>query len=60
MSTTIAPPKRPEIKTTLPGPKGQQIVKADHQFVTPSYPRPEWQLVAERASGVWVEDGVTN
>lgn len=56
MSTTIAPPKRPEIKTALPGPKGQQIVKADHQFVTPSYPRPEWQLVAESASGVWVED----
>ncbi len=56
MSTTIAPPKRPEIKTALPGPKGQQIVKADHEFVTPSYPRPEWQLVAESASGVWVED----
>jgi 4-aminobutyrate aminotransferase len=56
MSTTIAPPKRPEIKTALPGPKGQQIVKADHEFVTPSYPRPEWQLVAESASGVWVKD----
>lgn len=56
MFTTIAPPKRPEIKTALPGPKGQQIVKADHEFVTPSYPRPEWQLVAESASGVWVTD----
>ncbi len=56
MSTTIAPPKRPEIKTALPGPKGQQIVAADHQFVTPSYPRPDWQLVAERAAGVWVTD----
>ncbi|MFN2455174.1 MAG: acetyl ornithine aminotransferase family protein [Pyrinomonadaceae bacterium] len=54
--STIAPPKRPEIKTTLPGPKGQAIVKADHQYVTPSYPRPDWQLVAERAQGVWVED----
>ncbi len=56
MSTTIAPPKRPEIKTALPGPKGQQIVAADHQYITPSYPRPEWQLVAERAAGVWVTD----
>lgn len=55
-TTTIAPPKRPEIKTALPGPKGQEIIKADAQFVTPSYPRPAWELVAERASGVWVED----
>src|SRR5438105_2478403 len=54
--TTLAPPKRPEIKTALPGPKGTQIVAADHQFVTPSYPRPSFQLVVERAAGVWVED----
>lgn len=56
MSTTIAPPKRPEIKTALPGPKGQEIVRADAQYVTPSYPRPSFKLVAERAQGVWVED----
>ena len=54
--STIAPPKRPEIKTALPGPKGLEIVQADHQFVTQSYPRPNWQLVVESASGVWVED----
>ncbi|MDT5123199.1 MAG: 4-aminobutyrate aminotransferase [Acidobacteriota bacterium] len=54
--TTLAPPKRPEIKTALPGPKGTQIVAADHQFVTPSYPRPSFKLVAKRAAGVWVED----
>ena len=37
MSTsTMAPPKYPEIKTTLPGPKGQEIIAADAQFVTPS------------------------
>ncbi len=53
--TTLAPPKRPEIKTALPGPKGQEIIAAD-QFVTPSYPRPSFKLVAERAQGVWVED----
>ncbi|HYY58557.1 MAG TPA: acetyl ornithine aminotransferase family protein [Pyrinomonadaceae bacterium] len=54
--STIAPPKRPEIKTALPGPKGKEIVKADAQYVTPSYPRPDWELVVERAEGVWVED----
>jgi 4-aminobutyrate aminotransferase len=54
--STLAPPKRPEIKTELPGPKGRQIVEADAQWVTPSYPRPAYQLVAERAEGVWVED----
>src|SRR4026207_495912 len=57
MSTgVIAPPRRPEIKTELPGPKGKKIVEADAQFVNPSYPRPSFKLVAERASGVWVED----
>jgi 4-aminobutyrate aminotransferase len=52
----MAPSKRPEIKTALPGPKGLQIINADAQFVTPSYPRPSFKLVAERAQGVWVED----
>lgn len=55
MSIAIAP-KRPEIKTALPGPKGRAIVEADAKFVTPSYPRPSFKLVAERAKGVWVED----
>jgi 4-aminobutyrate aminotransferase len=56
MMSTIAPPKRPEIKTALPGPKGLEIIQADAQFVTPSYPRPSFKLVAERAEGVWVTD----
>ena len=57
MSTSvIAPPKRPEIKTALPGPNGKKIVEADAKFVNPAYPRPSFKLVAERASGVWVED----
>src|SRR6266404_5254392 len=55
MSTAIAP-KKPDIKTELPGPKARAIVEADAQFVTPSYPRPSFKLVAERAKGVWVED----
>jgi 4-aminobutyrate aminotransferase len=40
----------------LPGPIGQKIVEDDAQFVTPSYPRPSFKLVAERGEGVWVED----
>jgi 4-aminobutyrate aminotransferase len=56
MMSTIAPPKRPEIRTALPGPKGLEIIQADAQFVTPSYPRPSFKLVAERGEGVWVED----
>jgi 4-aminobutyrate aminotransferase len=54
--TTLATPKKPAIKTALPGPKGLEIIKADQQFITPSYPRPSFKLVAERAEGVWVED----
>jgi len=57
MSTiAMAPPKRPQVITELPGPKGKEIIAADAQFVTPSYPRPSFKLVAERAQGVWVED----
>src|ERR687889_2351521 len=54
--STAAEVKRPEIKTALPGPKGKKIIEADAQFVNPSYPRPSFKLVAERGSGVSVED----
>lgn len=53
--STIAPPKRPEIKTALPGPKAAEIIQADGEFVSPSYTRP-FPLVAARAEGVWIED----
>ena len=57
MSTgVIAPPRRPEIKTALPGPNAKKIIDADTKWVNPAYPRPEYKLVAARASGVWVED----
>lgn len=55
-TTTMIRHQRPEIKTALPGPKGKEIIEADGKFVTPSYPRPSFKLVAERALGVWVED----
>ncbi|MEA2205078.1 MAG: 4-aminobutyrate aminotransferase [Blastocatellia bacterium] len=68
MTTTMAPPqvatettgiqgpRRPQIITALPGPKGQAIIEADAQYVTPSYPRPSFKLVADHAQGVWVTD----
>jgi len=56
MVATAIALKRPEIKTELPGPKGRAIIEADAQFVNPSYPRPDFKLVAERGAGVWVTD----
>src|SRR3982750_449324 len=54
--TTLAPPRKPEIKTALPGPEGWEIVTAYQQLITPSFPRPSFKLVAEPAEGVWVTD----
>jgi 4-aminobutyrate aminotransferase len=48
--------ERPIIKTELPGPKSRAIIEADSKWVTPSYPRPDYKLVAERAHGVWITD----
>ncbi|MBX3293628.1 MAG: acetyl ornithine aminotransferase family protein [Acidobacteria bacterium] len=48
--------KKPIIKTELPGPRSLEIINADAQFVTPSYPRPDYKLVAESAEGVWITD----
>ena len=52
--------QKPIIKTELPGPKAQEIIAADAQYVTPSYPRPDYKLVAERGYGVWIEDADGN
>ncbi len=48
--------QRPVIRTELPGPKAAQIVADDARYVTPSYPRPDYKLVADTASGVWITD----
>ncbi|MFN6964887.1 MAG: acetyl ornithine aminotransferase family protein [Pyrinomonadaceae bacterium] len=48
--------ERPNIKTELPGPKSREIIDADSRYVTPSYPRPDYKLVADHAQGVWLTD----
>jgi len=48
--------QRPQIKTELPGPISRQIIEEDAKYVTPSYPRPDYKLVAHKGSGVWLED----
>ena len=52
--------QKPLIKTELPGPKSREIIEADARYVTPSYPRPDYKLVAERGYGVWIEDADGN
>jgi 4-aminobutyrate aminotransferase len=52
--------KRPEIKTELPGPNAREIIAEDAKYVTPSYPRPDYKLVAEKGYGVWMEDADGN
>lgn len=56
MTPTATELQKPIIKTELPGPKGREIIEADARYVTPSYPRPDYKLVAEKGYGVWVED----
>ncbi len=52
--------QKPIIKTELPGPKAREIIAADAQYVTPSYPRPDYKLVAAKGYGVWMEDADDN
>jgi 4-aminobutyrate aminotransferase len=52
--------QKPVIKTELPGPKARAIIEADRKYVTPSYPRPDYKLVAEKGYGVWLEDADGN
>ncbi|MGC2235344.1 MAG: acetyl ornithine aminotransferase family protein [Pyrinomonadaceae bacterium] len=54
--TPITELQKPIIKTELPGPNAREVIAADAQYVTPSYPRPDYKLVAEKGYGVWIED----
>ena len=56
MSAPILEKQKPVIKTELPGARARAIIHADQQYVTPSYPRPDYKLVADSANGVWITD----
>ena len=45
----------PEIKTSLPGPKSQEILDLDAKYVSPSYTR-SYPLVMKRGYGALIED----
>jgi len=45
----------PRLMTALPGPKAQEIVRLDKQYVSPSYTR-SYPLVVQSARGATVED----
>ena len=47
--------KKPQIKTSLPGPRAKELVKLDKTYVSPSYTR-VYPLVADKAKGLWVQD----
>lgn len=45
----------PNLRTELPGPRAQELLRRDHQFVSPSYTR-IYPLVVARGSGAVIED----
>jgi 4-aminobutyrate aminotransferase len=47
--------KLPEIRTVLPGPRAQEVVARDAQYVSPSYTR-TYPLVVSRGRGAMLED----
>jgi 4-aminobutyrate aminotransferase len=45
----------PQIKTELPGPRAQELLARDHEYMSPSYTR-IYPLVCARGSGAVIED----
>src|SRR3954468_12616133 len=45
----------PDIRTAPPGPKAQELLARDEQYVSPSYTR-VYPLVVERGSGAVIQD----
>ncbi|HMC32071.1 MAG TPA: aminotransferase class III-fold pyridoxal phosphate-dependent enzyme, partial [Candidatus Angelobacter sp.] len=55
MATQTISNAGPKIRTKLPGPKAQEILRGDAKYISPSYTR-SYPLVAKRGRGVMVED----
>ena len=47
--------RRPEIRTSLPGPEATKIMETSERYVSKSYTR-DYPLVAERGEGSWIID----
>ena len=45
----------PEVKTSLPGPKGKALIERDQRHASTSYIK-EYPLVVDRAEGCWIYD----
>jgi len=47
--------KKPNIKTKLPGPKAQEVLRKDNKYLSPSFTRP-YPFVMDEGLGAWVTD----
>jgi len=47
--------KKPNIKTKLPGPKAQDILRQDNKYLSPSFTR-LYPFVMDQGKGAWVKD----
>jgi 4-aminobutyrate aminotransferase len=47
--------EKPQIKTTLPGPKAEEVLKRDEKYISTSYTR-SYPLVAKAGRGLIIED----
>ncbi len=54
-SSELKSARRPIIRTPLPGPRSEEIIAQDRQFVSPSYTR-SYPFVMQRGLGMMVED----
>jgi 4-aminobutyrate aminotransferase len=54
-TTRLSETKLPDIRTPLPGPKAQEIIARDTQYISPSYTR-GYPLVMQRGRGAMIED----
>ncbi len=53
--TTLPQTRRPELKTSLPGPRSQEIMARDAARLSTSYVRP-YAFVPDHGNGVWLTD----
>jgi 4-aminobutyrate aminotransferase len=47
--------KTPDIRTPLPGPRAQELIRKDSTYVSPSYTR-VYPLVVDKGEGLWIHD----